>query len=259
MWATHTQYLNDDSEFRHALALTQQSINVRKAAVVNGEEASKTWQEMYRTTEGIESINVCVSSFSEVPDSLSQWRAYSGPTSGFAIGVSGKSLRNLVLKHSFYLAPCIYEEPQQQKLIDVVVDGVFRENMDAKLRIREEGEKEEDELFLVERGGNLPPRLHRYAPIIKHHKFSEEKEWRIITRPVMVSNSKFDFREGKSTIVPFYKIDLDYEGVSAKIVEVVVGPTPRPLHAQSAVARLLRANGLKEVQVKPTEIPYRNW
>lgn len=256
IWATHTQYLNDDSEFRRALEIARAVINNRTGAGVDSDMAMVIWSEMYDATRGVENYNVCVTSFSEIQDSLSQWRAYSGSTSGFAIGFSGQSIRELVAKHECYFAPCIYDESDQFALIEAIVDEVFAENLKAKKRIEVDGDKD-DELFTIQAGGNLIPRLHRYAPIVKDKKFAEEAEWRIITRPGM--NRHFEFRSGKSTIVPYYKIQLDHENVSAKFVEIVVGPTPRRREAVAAVSKLLVNVGANDVKIVETEVPYRNW
>ena len=68
IWATHTQYLNDSKEYRHATELIGLIIDQRI------ESASKNsqliWDDMAQGIREIESMNVCVCSFSEERDSL---------------------------------------------------------------------------------------------------------------------------------------------------------------------------------------------
>ena len=58
------------------------------------------------------------------------------------------------------------------------------------------------------RHGNLIAYSNRYATILKHEMFSEEREWRILTRPPMYSNERFDYRPGRSMLLPYYRIPL---------------------------------------------------
>lgn len=59
-------------------------------------------------------------------------------------------------------------------------------------------------------GGNLVASLHRYAPILKDAAFSEEREWRIISRPIMCSNERFDYRPGPSMLIPYYRVPISF-------------------------------------------------
>ncbi len=103
IWATHTQYLNDRREFLHALDLVHEEITRLLDEAITGEWLYRTdepgrarQQILLRMQQAVsmspESINVCVCSFSEERDSLSQWRSYGG-SSGFAIGFSGELLK----------------------------------------------------------------------------------------------------------------------------------------------------------------------
>jgi hypothetical protein len=48
---------------------------------------------------------------SERGDVLSQWRAYGGATSGFAVRFSGVSLRSMSEEQQCWLVAVIYDEP----------------------------------------------------------------------------------------------------------------------------------------------------
>ena len=203
-------------------------------------------EELY----GIESMNVCVCSFSEVRDSLSQWRAYGDGMSGFAIGFSGESLAEVVTQQQFYLVPCLYAQIEQEALVRALVDELLQENLE-----RDMGGKER---FLPP-GGNLWPYLNRYGPILKDATFSEEKEWRIITRPLMCTFDRFDYRQGKSMLIPYYRLPLADAQGRLQIEEVVIGPTPHVEQSQHSLVSFLISQGLLQVSVSDSAVPYRSW
>src|SRR6266404_3405917 len=100
IWATHTQYLNDRREFLHAVDLVHEEIKRLLDEAIDSYPSrphqSAREDSLARMQAAVsmspQSINVCVCSFSEERDSLSQWRAYGG-SSGFAIGFSGELLK----------------------------------------------------------------------------------------------------------------------------------------------------------------------
>lgn len=164
IWATHTQYLNDQREYLHALGIVREEIEAIMR-VTNDSQHKALLEDMAADVEGIESMNVCVSSFSEDKDSLPQWRAYSGAASGFAIGFSRKLLAQVAKTEGFYLAPCIYDRSKQRELIRALIAEVLEENI--------EGTPWDDEDH-IPKGGNLCAYLHRYAPILKDPSFNSD-------------------------------------------------------------------------------------
>src|SRR5260370_32998682 len=97
IWVTHTQYLNDRREFLHAVDLVRDELSNRlmTASVPSARERLVQMEEALQLSP--QSINVCVCSFSEEPDLLSQWRAYGG-AAGFAIGFPGEFLKAITEK-----------------------------------------------------------------------------------------------------------------------------------------------------------------
>jgi len=216
IWVTHCEYLNDQREFFHALdiVVTELEERVQKSSGVD----QTMWQEMLHGIKGHPAMNVCVCSFSEDGDSLSQWRAYGGATSGYSLGIPGDLVLRAATANTCRLAKCIYDPDEQRDLVRILVEEVFQENVARKERERTGTQTPNDED--VPEGGFLPARLNRYAPVIKHHKFSDESEWRVISRPTM--NRRFLFREGKSTVVTYISLPLETGEVQFAINEVVV-------------------------------------
>ncbi len=219
IWATHTQYLNDRREFLHAVYLVREEIERLLAEVPHHSAREDALSRMEATLSlPIHGVNVCVCSFSEERDSLSQWRAYGG-SSGFAVGFSSKVLRAATEKQRWFIAPCIYDLATQHNLVRALVEEVLEEILSGPPL-----EDEEEDSVLRTVGGNLLPYLNRYAPILKDESFKEEREWRIISRPMLCE--RLVYREGKSLIVPYYKLPLCEDNQKLELHEVVIGPTP---------------------------------
>ena len=100
-----------------------------------------------------------------------------------------------------------------------LLTDVLNENIQRELN----GGEDDDPKIL---GGNLGAFLNRYSPILKHEAFAEEKEWRIISRPLSCRRNGFDFRPGTTMLIPYYKIPLTTDTQVFQIEEIVVGPTP---------------------------------
>ena len=237
-----------------------------------GEALSTRTEALNRMHDGIslspEHINVCVCSFSEESDSLSQWRAYGG-SSGFAIGFSGEVLGAAVEKQNCFLAQCIYDPAAQLKIVRALVEEVLDEHL-SKKPVTENAEL--DEVFW-KTGGNLLAYLYRYAPILKDRSFEEEREWRIISRPIFAQ--RLDYREGRSLIIPYYRLPLWEDGQKTQIYEIIVGPTRDVERSIKSVSRLIKGRdvikdrnlkgldlieaGWGHTPIKASQVPYRDW
>ena len=98
----------------------------------------------------------------------------------------------------------------------------------------------------------------RLAMMLKDSSFAEEREWRLISMPKMVT--ALEFRQGTSMLVPFFKFALDTRR-DAYLDSVRVGPTPHRELSVNAVRMLLRKLELSNADhmVTETRIPFRNW
>lgn len=161
---------------------------------------------------------------------------------------------------SWYLPACVYDPLQQQDIIRALVEEVLEENLSGVPG--SETMDEEERSIHLQLGGNLRAYLNRYAPILKDKSFCEEKEWRIISRPLFNSSRSFDFREGRSMLIPYSRIPLSSENLEFRLHKIVVGPTPNEERSRSAVASFLMHEGLLkglEVPVEISKVPYRAW
>lgn len=255
IWASHTQHLNDQSDFRHAIELVRDELS--RMVQQSDTQTRPFVEEMKRGMhehDGMEAVNVCVCSFSEEGDILSQWRAYGDGIAKFSIGFSGALLRQVSDQMNSWLVPCLYGEGEQRVLVRALLEDVLQENMSHV----PQDDVENDEIC-VERHGNLIAYLNRYAPILKHKTFSEEREWRIVTRPLMCRNERFDYRPGRSMLIPYYRISLAGPDIKFCVERIVVGPVPQGDRAMQAVKSLMVKHRLKTTQVLVSGVPFRNW
>ena len=251
IWATHTQYLNDSREFTHAIGLAKDILSARIAEEVS-ETRKSALMEMAESVDGQESINVCVASFSEDADSLSQWRAYSG-TAGFCCTFASDDLATWAAVDRFSLIKCIYDELRQRQVLEQLIDIVLAEIETWK------PEFDGDEPL---QGGSLAAYLNQVAPAMKDPAFAAEREWRLVSGPMMVSLPRYGYREGKSMLVPYYRMPLESDTAPFSIQSVTVGPAPNMKQSSAAVRGLLVKHKLVRPgssKVTASAIPYRNW
>ena len=247
IWATHTQYLNDVREFRHAVDIVGGEL-ARMRASSEHEGRTDMLKGLQENTKDVERANVCVTSFSEDRDSLSQWRAYSGGGAGFSIGFSSEFLRS-VLNEKCVLLPCLYDEEEQREFVRDVIRQVLG---DTEGRLKNAG----DGLSVSTAGAKLNAHLLAYAAMLKHQSFKAEREWRISG---LFNCKRFNYRSGTSMLIPYYPMPLTSSDVQFSIEEIVVGPAPYPKQASRSVESLLTTYGLQNVNVVESTVPYRNW
>jgi hypothetical protein len=240
LWATKAHYLNDSSEYSYGLALISDVLRERikeRGTEPERDKLDGVLQQML----GIQTMNVFVTSLTAEADLLSQWRAYGG----YALGFKARSLRDFAHEQGFYLASCVYTLTEQRKTINELIDEfVARINASAD--------------WTGEAQGGCVALASRLALMLKHESFKEEREWRLISMPKMVS--ELCFRQGKSMIIPFFNLALGPDR-NSYLDSVIVGPTPQAELAIGSMRMLLRKLQLSgpEDKVRGTTIPYRNW
>jgi len=206
---------------------------------------------------GNEDVNLHVASFSQEWDSLSQWRAYSGPTSGFALGFSADRLD---LPERFTILHCIYEPDRQNKVAEAIVGEVLDRALAQIPAVSLSN-------ATTTAWAGLLSELHTFALMFKHPKFHEEEEWRIVspvrdyTPPAypVALDTELAFRQGKSMPIPYLSFLLNPDKDQFPLAEVVIGPNPNPEQSSRSASGLLRSERLERVRVRRSEIPYRNW
>lgn len=255
IWASKIQYLNDSQELRLALEIAREILEGKRS----GGAESRDVDVMLDELKAIENINVCVASFTTARDQLSQWRAYGG-SHGYALGFRPASLIQAEWLQ-FQLMRCEYGAEEQKAIVKDLVEGRLRLERERSAGRQDDAARPNEPRF-IDPFESIGESILKIAPALKHESFREEKEWRLVSRPISASFLKF--RPGSSTLVPYYECQLsgkDLAGakVEAVLEEIVVGPTPNMDQAVSAVEQLLHNGSFKGCRVSRSSIPYRTW
>lgn len=245
MWATQVHFLNDKNEVNLTFKLLDRELKKRIGRTkcpVN----KNILVEIRRSLQKINQWHICIASFCEEGDLLSQWRGYGNQGKGYAIGFNLDKLTRIAKNQAFVLWPCVYNPILQSELVDYLIESWCSDFFDSKV-------KHEDMMTIVHTG------VCQLAPILKDESFSEEKEWRLVS-PVLSDRSPlFAFREGAYSLIPYlnFKI-IDSQGKDC-IERTTVGPSPHMGLARSSLASFFLSCRLPTVDIVESKIPFRNW
>jgi DUF2971 family protein len=248
--ASDVRFLNDRSE--------AQLVNDLIAAEVDkqfdqGQKTPAQLAAMRSISESIESEwqpSIYVASFSAAPDMLSQWRGYA--PSGFALGFSKHQLNREAAQYGYTLSPVIYDPLKQNQIVEqfVVLAGT-KWDRPSHIRLSED----------------LHRQAHRTAldvfrvqmiPLLKHRKFIEEQEWRLVSRYPRDTEplERGTYVSGRY-LIPFEEIPIRMFYSSLR--ELMIGPPSDDDTLAAGVRRALELYGFtkNEVQITRSDIPFR--
>lgn len=250
IWATKIQYMNDSKEFTHAIELANSSLNSIKISSTD-EKITVICNNIKNVLERTLDCNVFVICFSEVGDSLNQWRGYCPPNLGYCIGFNFRELAEQTKEQGFILRKCIYNAVEKSELIEVWV----REVVDIFSQKVLGGQNIDDTSWIHDYG--YIARFIKMASVMKDVSFADEKEWRLIGL-VSYGVGKIELRAGKQLLVPYVPISLDFSQSANLLWKLIIGPTPH-LELAMRSASVLNDKVCFTNGVTGTVIPYRDW
>ena len=240
VWLTKVQYMNDSTEYALGFQLAIERVErIMKSSKNDKEQAQLS--KLHKIIETDSQINVFVACFCEDGDLLSQWRAYSGASQGYSLGMSSAVLADKIKGAGFVLGKCIYDRSVQEAIIDELIALCLKHGEHC--------------------AGAFLLGMIRVAAFFKNAKFSEEQEWRVVSLPTIITAPGIGFPEGKSMVVPFLRLGIGRQKNSA-IKHAYVGPCPHPRLSNSSMKMLFLHFGLTpgyQTDVRDSAIPYRNW
>ncbi|MBV7573556.1 DUF2971 domain-containing protein [Pseudomonas sp. PDM32] len=268
VWATNTHFLNDPTEFVHGLSFA--------ASIASYFFDSDYWSSfgsaLHRHLKSIRGDDLYVSSFSEKPDLLSQWRGYCPSGSGYCIGLDRAAMAEYCEERELQLEPCLYGHDEQRLKVTEIVTSCMALYPTIPLDIQLfnaldiKAKAEYMEEFNERLSGDLKMRadlaldaigesLLEVAPLFKHEGFHEEAEWRIVTNhPV----ETVEFRPGPSYVIPYVCLDL-LKAKPKALKRVIVGPNPNQQRALRAAEFLVKQYGHDPKIVTTSAIPFNYW
>lgn len=251
IWATNINFLNDCKEFKHALELT-------KGIIIETPDLNPLVKDnlldIFDTIKEIISPDACiyVTSFSERGDLLSQWRGYCNEGCGYSIGLDQSVLQQIATENDVNLFKCIYDLEEQIKELKIYFDWALTS---CSTNVSNISISDINKII-----GNLLEMLFITSPKFKDKSFSEEKEWRLVSKTVDFTDDRVEFRQGKSTLIPYIKIPLVPANTdNVPVNKIYVGPTPDMDLAKLAATSLLCKLKILSKKVEPSKVPFKNW
>jgi Protein of unknown function (DUF2971) len=197
-------------------------------------------------------------SFTEAGNLLSQWRAYCPPSAGVSIGFDPDSLLQAADGQGFQLVQCIYDRGQQSSLVEEWIDLVLVTKDDKE----EPPTKADPSQSYHAHFRSHEERFLQVAARMKHAGFSEEQEWRLISRVGRdLMDPKIKFRAGKTWLIPYVDFTppvTETGGLSLK--HIYIGPARDHNTSFRAITLFLANSGVRVKHgVRACGIPLRNW
>lgn len=227
LFATHVQFVNDIQEVVHARMMIDEMLRKDYHPDIR--------QQIQDATDFMIDLDLRVSlvtSFTASENQLSQWRGYSGGSSGVSIGFDLRTIRTDIPKGRMaYFAPCVYDEQLKETLVREALAPITDRST---VNDSESTHAFQNTLNIV--------------PILKHHKFEEEKEWRLIISENDRNSMKF--RTGRSTLIPYVEIPI-----KQYVTHVMLGPGS-DANAEKAIALFVEKHDIKGVRVQRSDVPY---
>lgn len=213
LWAHDYRLTNDSREISYALGLA-------RLAVETDDECNKAFKGFINIfEEPFDPFNyrdiygyLFLSSFSEEPNILSQWRAYA-PQNGYSLGFHLTSLQEQALEAGFTIAPVRYDFQEALGYLRAELKPLAAEITNSQL----------SDLDAIDRFGTI---LRRIAPLVKHESFCEEKEWRAYQ--YMEFTPKVQYYPGRRCLTPYLPLTLTTEKfptIIPSLRQVIVGPS----------------------------------
>ncbi|QHF24216.1 DUF2971 domain-containing protein [Rathayibacter sp. VKM Ac-2804] len=209
-WASHVRHMNDTGEMQQFADRIAQALRVQVKLPINSEIV----ESIERAIDGFESwleVNYFVVSFSQEPDSLSQWRGYGGTGQGYALGFAKSMLTDI---NGWRLVECAYvDEVARDFAAEIVNDGLRA--------VRAGGFEYEIPEGRVWQA--IYPRAITEAPSVKDQAFREEREWRLVGGPF--PGGSVEVRAGRRGMLPYVKLPWKVDGEGQyDLREIVAGP-----------------------------------
>lgn len=245
LWLSKFTATNDISEIKLAIEHFQSFAARRARALASAE--GMFLREAAEQLEGFRRTNICLASFCEQHDLLSQWRSYGNDGRGVALGFNSARLLDVAKGNGLRLLRCVYEPAEHERISASLTDMLLDARRDAGPAEGNELIAQFNEVFL------------RVAPVIKDHRFGEEREWRLVSAPVPFDHPSIIavLKGNQASVKLTVKLTGDGEGMSNMIPRVTIGPTLDPHNVSDAIDVLSQRNGFHISDMGISEIPYR--
>lgn len=243
--------MNDSNEFVHAFDIATEIINNLKSRQDN-EKTNIICDQIIKSINVYRKLNIFVACFSEKCDSLNQWRGYTTTGNGYCLGLNKNELERQAYLQDFSLLKCIYDDLVKRQIFNQWASDLInhlRPILDTEINNIDKSFWENSISFMQQ--------FVNYAATMKDKAFIDEEEWRLVSiKPN--NHEKVGLRVGKSLLVPYFPIELDFSIENKLLWDITIGPTPQIELALDSISFLHQKIWLQNGITK-TQIPYRDW
>ena len=258
--ATHIAHLNDTNELTLAVDLLAGAVRQRLLApdlTPDDHKCLGQLSEWIGYGSLLEHL-LFTCSFTEAGNLLSQWRAYCPPSAGVSLGFHTHELLAAADAQGFQLVQCIYGRDAQTVLVNEWLDLVLATKDD---KADPPSTSHPSQSYYSHFRANEEAFL-QVAARMKHPGFSEETEWRLVSKVGRdLCDPKLKFRAGKTRMIPFIEFQpplTDAQTLSLR--HVYIGPAQDHNISFSAIAAFLTKSGARvSLGIRACGVPLRNW
>ena len=192
---------------------------------------------------------VYVACFCEEGDLLSQWRGYGGGGTGYSVGINPLTFVHAVDEewpNGFEVQQVIYDRTAQYAAVAKAVEIGTKVIGDC------------DDVNFERLCTATLSTFSRFLSAFKHPAFSEEREWRLMSR---INPKTVQFRPRGNILIPYIELDVTSQQLTntgkIPLTKIIHGPTLHSDTTKYSVRRLLDESSYLTVMVESSEIPLR--
>lgn len=258
LWVSHVYYMNDANEIKYGARIFKEIISNRLGQEIEAPtkqfliELSNRMDHLMRNPHYL-----FVFALSEKGNLLSQWRGYTPLGAGVSIGFNQGKLQKHAQQRDFSLIKCIYKKEEQDKHLYFSLEKIITQFENDLPSIDTKGKPDNQKylIYLNKYSGELL----RALCYIKDPAFEEECEWRLISKYYeKYTDPDIQFREGKTTLIPYIKLELSGIEEDGRLFEqVFVGPSPNFELSMAAVSSYLSNKKACYMTIN-SQMPYRH-
>lgn len=261
MWATRIQHLSDLTEYRHAFNALEQRCKALLPQV-EAPEAKELLESLPMVARQYAGANIYVLCFSELEDSLSQWRSYSSKGVGLAVGFHSSDLMTWAVANGWTLEQCQYDLATQRASLNSLVHVAL---VQLAKNLQTYGGEPVGRILQITRNEVIQPAFLKLAPRFKHPAFAEEREWRLVSPPIAYDDRNCDVRPGPYLPIPYFKFPIVNNEGRVRFSNIKIGPgtvhetpTPDTMRAADSLHVLLSSHDAVCTGVDFSSAPYRS-
>lgn len=243
MWASHLSFLNDWEEFENGEKLIFEELETFINMVLAGstkekdlsfvrivqefiKAAQRADRDISVNNEIIFNRNIFILCFCQEKNSLSQWKYY-GKESGIALefNLEGCEYGGLDCKYPDKFVSqtpykVIYDDKEKRKILKDLINEMYQEFSN---------QNDDEERRLLQALADI----YSLCPLFKHEDFKDEKECRLLFRPLYSDKEKdvrslVKYRKRNNILLPYMEIRMhrDHESKTREpmIKNIIIGP-----------------------------------